>query len=122
MNIPFITQKIKIMLTKQLKEDWLAALKSGKYRQGKVVLREDDKKEHCCLGVLAEIHPEWSISSNGEECVIKGELKSYEPFEDLLGPSTVGILYTKNDFSYKHDKKRHFESVIPIIEQLPTID
>ena len=36
-----------------LKKKWVAALRSGKYEQGKEALRNGDK--YCCLGVLCEI-------------------------------------------------------------------
>lgn len=47
----------------KLKEEWVAALRSGKYQQGTEVLR-DEFKEFCCLGVLCEIDPEVTWSEN----------------------------------------------------------
>lgn len=41
-----------------VKEKWLAALRSGKYRQGTGYLKyqvNDGTIRHCCLGVLCEI-------------------------------------------------------------------
>lgn len=38
-----------------LKEKWVAALRSGKYRQGHRVLNDSVTKEYCCLGVLCEV-------------------------------------------------------------------
>ena len=35
-------------------KEWIAALRSGKYKQGRVLLRSKDD-EYCCLGVLCEI-------------------------------------------------------------------
>ena len=45
------------------KADWVAALRSGKYKQGKERLKAnsvDDPNlcEYCCMGVLCEISPE----------------------------------------------------------------
>lgn len=37
----------------QVKEDWVEALRSDEYVQGKDYLCKDNK--HCCLGVLCEI-------------------------------------------------------------------
>ena len=37
-----------------VKEKWLAALRSGKYEQGEVALKCNNK--FCCLGVLADIY------------------------------------------------------------------
>lgn len=36
-----------------IKEDWIKALRSGKYKQGTGCLRKGD--EYCCLGVLCEV-------------------------------------------------------------------
>jgi len=45
-------------MDKELLTKWLAALRSGNYKQTKYALREIDKCDdtsHCCLGVLCEI-------------------------------------------------------------------
>lgn len=62
----------------QLKTDWVAALRSRKYKQGRFYLKNFDD-EYCCLGVLCDIidsskwekttkekNPAWT-SSNGEK-------------------------------------------------------
>lgn len=36
------------------KEEWVTALRSGEYRQGKGFLRNSDD-EYCCLGVLCDL-------------------------------------------------------------------
>ena len=41
-------------MRKELKEKWLEALRSGKYKQGRGDLRNVDD-EFCCLGVLCDI-------------------------------------------------------------------
>lgn len=38
----------------ELKAKWVAALRSGEYRQGQGVLKTS-KGEYCCLGVLCDI-------------------------------------------------------------------
>lgn len=48
------------MITKELKDQWVAALRSGDYKQGERALCEPINDEetafaHCCLGVLAEV-------------------------------------------------------------------
>lgn len=47
-------------MDKAVKERWVAALRSGKYRQGREYLREDPEDRHhhakfCCLGVLCKV-------------------------------------------------------------------
>jgi hypothetical protein len=41
------------MMEAELKEKWVAALRSGDYKQTKVELRDGNK--HCALGVLCEV-------------------------------------------------------------------
>ena len=40
---------------KDIAEKWVAALRSGEYKQGKDVLAVCDRTKHCCLGVLCEV-------------------------------------------------------------------
>lgn len=50
-----------LKISARIKELWVAALRSGKYKQGKGLLR-NDKDEFCCWGVLCDLaakeHPE----------------------------------------------------------------
>lgn len=41
-------------MKRELKAQWLEALRSGKYEQGQFMLRSGDDK-YCCLGVLCDI-------------------------------------------------------------------
>jgi len=41
----------------EIKKQWTKDLRSGKYKQGKSVLRSKDNK-YCCLGVLCNIYSE----------------------------------------------------------------
>lgn len=48
----------------EIKQKWTEALRSGKYRQGRMCLRSDDR--FCCLGVLCDIiSPEWETIYKG---------------------------------------------------------
>lgn len=53
------------MMTPELKAEWVAALRSGDYKQARDALRIVDNEKnysYCCLGVLCDIMPdvEWS--------------------------------------------------------------
>ena len=65
----------------KLLTDWLAALRSGKYVQGKGRLREDDS--FCCLGVLCDVHnPElWRVEN---ERTIYGKMSAAFPPIDVM--------------------------------------
>ena len=42
-------------MKKEVADKWVAALRSDVYVQGKDMLANEDRTEHCCLGVLCEI-------------------------------------------------------------------
>ena len=42
-------------MNKEIKEKWVAALRSGEYEQGKGMLKTEDGK-YCCLGVLCDLY------------------------------------------------------------------
>ncbi len=52
-------------MKKEIADQWVAALRSGKYKQGHFCLRSSDN-EYCCLGVLTDLlAPEaWSKTPN----------------------------------------------------------
>ena len=52
-------------MKRELKAQWLEALRSGRYKQGKYRLR-NSRDEFCCLGVLCDIsgEGEWEHSSS----------------------------------------------------------
>lgn len=45
-------------MKKDIADRWVAALRSGEYKQGRGVLKEGGygATKHCCLGVLCELH------------------------------------------------------------------
>jgi hypothetical protein len=48
------------MMNPEIKQLWLDALRSGKYEQGKLMLKPTESS-YCCLGVLCEIAQERNI-------------------------------------------------------------
>lgn len=52
-------------ITKEL-DEWIEALKSGNYKQGKYRLKSDDSS-YCCLGVLAEVN---GIKINNDNTIL----------------------------------------------------
>lgn len=43
------------MMNPEVKQKWVAALRSGEYNQGQGCLRNDDDS-YCCLGVLCDLY------------------------------------------------------------------
>jgi hypothetical protein len=56
------------MTKRDLIVKWITALRSGKYKQGRYILRTTDNSEFCCLGVACEIHPDFDL--NNEWCAM----------------------------------------------------
>jgi hypothetical protein len=110
--------------TKELKEAWLEALRSGKYTQyGGTLMNLDNPNEMCCLGVLSTLLPNVSISDDGGSCLLNGEYDSYRPFDKMglhRGDKKYNLAHN-NDKSYSKGV-RDFSVVIPIIETIPTVD
>lgn len=107
--------EIKRPLTQELKERWVAALRSGEYKQGKSRLCR--RKRYCCLGVLAEIQGELKkgnvyYSQGPDDCGHSGFLADeFERDFHYLSRDTQMYLATKND------KGESFEDLADYIEE-----
>ena len=71
-------------MNQQIKEQWVAALRSGDYQQTKGVLRDDTG--FCCLGVLSDLYlkekgNQWEVVS--EDCF------NFPDFNDGILPDQV---------------------------------
>jgi hypothetical protein len=102
------TEEKPSKISKELKEAWIKALRSGEYKQGKRWLKKDDK--FCCLGVLCDVIDGTKWSKSGSE-LFEGECYgnagySYLPwFENIhLTEKLQDELTTQND---KLDKNFH---------------
>ena len=111
-----------------LKKDWLKALRSGKYKQGKHYLRDQDNA-FCCLGVLCElIDPNRWIKEEGTNYWYYGDGDlDLPPLEDRLfwddrGGSQNSFLVTTPEGRYAHieelnDAGYTFDKLADIIEE-----
>ena len=73
-------QVMKGQEMKTLKEQWIEALRSGKYEKTKEELHDCRNGGYCALGVLAEIHPNIEYFENNEKVIDE------EPWgEDIYG-------------------------------------
>jgi len=80
-------------------EEWVEALRSGKFRQGQNVLYEPKTDTYCCLGVLCRLD-NWDISpcgnGAGDDCPdYNSEL--YASLREELGHSFVSEVIKMND-------------------------
>jgi hypothetical protein len=113
---------------------WVAALRSGEYRQTDAALNKDDKS-FCCLGVACEVAMKHGISLKKEPAVGQASVTTtamaYDGSDDYL-PTAVrkwlGIahrdpLLEKDDFGYKrtaavcNDEGYDFLEIADLIEK-----
>jgi hypothetical protein len=100
----------------ELKSKWVEALRSGKYKQGRGLLKEG--AQYCCLGVLCKI------------AGIQGKRRSYGVYEfngKAVMPSAdtcraLGLpVETAGDLGSRNDSGLSFSGIADYIEQNPEI-
>lgn len=69
-------------MNRDIKDKWVAALRSGEYEQGKGRLREGDK--FCCLGVLCDIY-----AQTHPDILVLRKNKGYYMGQDSYLPNSV---------------------------------
>ena len=77
-------------MNQEIKAQWVQALRSGEYEQGKSALHiisGDGKHTYCCLGVLCELAVKAGVAE-----VISTEPKNYK-FKDSLVPGDSLVRY-----------------------------
>ncbi len=82
-------------MNQEIKARWVAALRSGEYRQARGMLRDGDA--FCCLGVLCDLH----AKESGGEWDNDGE---YHGADEILPADVVGWagLIAPNPFAGNH--------------------
>lgn len=109
-----------MQFTKEIKEKWLTALKSGKYKQGFSVLENKDNDTFCCIDVLGDI-----ISELDNDAEDDANESPYEFLNNTTGIDRTTKLWKTNDhIKYRTNPKykRNYSNVISIIKQLKTVN
>lgn len=105
-----------------LKAKWVAAMRSGEYRQAREVLRKDVRGgfAYCCLGVLCEVtgRTQWKpAKANGISCYTLGRTGRWgKPPEIVrnavrMGEAAMSALVVLND-----DANKRFSTIATWIE------
>lgn len=110
----------KRKFTQEIKDQWIAALKSGEYVQGPCRLYNRVDRSHCCIGVLGEIIPGLSSTPT------KDIQNPYRFLEETIGVLNCQRLYLRNDkesvnLEYPEDFPRDYSNVLPMIEALEVL-
>lgn len=105
------------MVRKDIADRWVAALRSGEYRQGKGALRIGD--EFCCLGVLCDIVKddvgvEWDGGwFDGAAGLLTGLVLSHTGMRSAMGDRGGKRL----PLTERNDRGASFSTIAKIIEQ-----
>lgn len=85
-------------MNKEIKEKWVAALRSGEYKQAEGILYDPKQRSYCCLGVLCKI-VEGHNPTDADTCD-EGEYLAYDIIEKIELPhETQRKLAKMNDGS-----------------------
>lgn len=103
-------------MRKKLKNEWIAALRSGEYKQAKNVLHSADGG-FCCIGVLADIGLEfdWEQDSPKDNWGVDGGCVSmlFDTQLDLLG---LGVEVAR-ELAGMNDSGNTFNEIADWIEE-----
>lgn len=114
---------MKTKMNPKVKRAWVAALRSGKYKQGKYFLRRPDNA-FCCLGVLcnlhAEAHPHLAARETNPQRYI-GQM-AFPPREvlnwaGLKRNQLVRIGGVRGTLDSHNDQGRRFQTIAKAIEE-----
>jgi len=106
-------------MDQNIKEQWVEALRSGKYEQGRCWLRHKDK--FCCLGVLCDLHAQ-ATNCDWEEY---NNIGNYLDSDEVLPGKVVkwAGLDSEDPFinkervsSYNDDRRLDFDQMSDLIE------
>lgn len=102
----------------ELKAKWIAALRSGSYRQGTGQLRSRDDR-FCCLGVLCQVAPNvmWSHAGGRyEACLDDGSSATELPFS-LQQSAGLSDDHERKLISMNDDDRKSFAEIADHIEK-----
>lgn len=112
-------------MNQEIKQKWVAALRSGEYQQGTDQLRRDNN--FCCLGVLCDLHSketnnEWEVNSYyGKLGFLPGNVMSWAGLKYEYGDEVInetGDGFKHRSLSQLNDSlKFSFTQIADIIEK-----
>lgn len=109
-------------MKKKIMQEWVAALRSGTYEQGKGALEKDGK--YCCLGVLCDIAAQKGVCLTRTEEYLSSQV-SYDSSFGVLPNSVkewsgikdeMGRIKNMRSLVNLNDNGKSFEQIANIIE------
>lgn len=74
-------------MKEDIKRQWVAALRSGEYSQGRGDLHNVNTQQHCCLGVLCDLAVKSGLPVVVREAFDGSGHTTYDGLGDLVPPS-----------------------------------
>jgi len=94
-----------------IKKQWIAALTSGEYQQGKSQLRYKDDN-YCCLGVLCELYNKEHNTTFIQHDEYGGySIKSSDGYEATILPNFIKDWANKDNVNLELTAVGHIESI-----------
>ena len=113
------------MMNKQIKNRWVKALRSGKYRQAHGMLYSAGSKGYCCLGVLCAVQgddpAEWDCKNEQEveEMLVVNKVPKYLAaglytleMKDLANRNDDGVILNTG----RHYDPHSFDEIADFVE------
>ena len=101
------------MMNPELKQKWLEALRSGRYKQGILQLRSSDDR-YCCLGVLCDLVDRTAWVACGSGFVFNGAM-CMPSIEEL---TNIGLDDSEaRRLAHMNDEGETFEAIAQRIER-----
>ena len=104
----------------EIKTKWLEALRSGKYQQGRGILRSVNN-EYCCLGVLCDLvaPDKWTKPEKGTAMFFmsnNGDKKLHFPPDSVMRAAELSI-DNGDILAARNDDGQSFEEIANFIEE-----
>jgi hypothetical protein len=99
-------------MDKNIKEKWVAALRSGAYKQGYNCLRPDNNS-FCCLGVLCDVIDNSQWEKNKNDFYLYHQMSSLLP-DDILDVTKLSPDYARH-LAELNDMRYTFEDISDFI-------
>lgn len=94
-------------MNQEIKKQWVEALRSGKYQQGRETLRTKDNK-FCCLGVLCDLVAPDAWQTDGDSEYMMGGIYGYLPnavahVSGLSSPTYIQLIELNDEKGYSFE-------------------
>ena len=114
--------ELDVSMNADIKQRWVEALRSGKYKQGSSCLKVNDS--YCCLGALCELHRQDFPDKGWQRASARGQLfgyiskdEAYLPPEEISDWASLG-LSAYELLSDVNDSGADFPTIASLIEEM----